>query len=453
MPFFSILIFALVINLCLIIIFLALRTRKTSHRIHGKDRESKIKHANRRLSANPKDVLALETLADSLYEGGEYKKAMHTYDILLSKNNSHAGIDLVKLNLRYGISAMQCNLYQEAYKSLMKAQSIKPDNIEVLEQLGKLEYRNKKYTKALSYLNAVMDVKPDALDCQRFAGLCYYHLKRHSKARIYFEQVLSVLPQDKEIRFFLARCYYEEKNFNRALKMFKILIDDPKGGANAAIFAGIIYAKRRDWEEAIIHYKLGLNHKNIRRDILTELKYQLAEAYHQTQNIQEGLLVLNEIYTINPHFKDVAERIVRFREVNSNKNLQKYLIASSEENIPLYQNLIHLLFPDCTIQIHDIKDPQNYYIDILCGVVTPKIQQRVFLRLMRTEGSAGDLFIREFYTQFQELHADKGIILSAGNFTPEAKDFVGSRLITLIERPQLIEMLKSIKEPSKSHVV
>ena len=82
------------------------RKKRTKSKSAVIDRETIIKDANKRLSANPKDPIALESLANLYYEEGEYKKAMRTYQLLIDQTGSSPDLNEGELNLRYGLSAM-----------------------------------------------------------------------------------------------------------------------------------------------------------------------------------------------------------------------------------------------------------------------------------------------------------------------------------------------------------
>jgi restriction endonuclease Mrr len=66
---------------------------------------------------------------------------------------------------------------------------------------------------------------------------------------------------------------------------------------------------------------------------------------------------------------------------------------------------------------------------------------------MRTEGQVGELFIRDLYAHSKELYAGRGFCITAGNFTEEAMRFVNARLIDLVDKQQLVKILKTI-DPS-----
>ncbi len=426
------------------------RDRKKRSRSSVMDREAIIKDANKRLASNPKDPIALESLANLYYEEGEYKKAMRTYQLLIDQTSSSPELNEGELNLRYGLSAMHIESWTEAYKGLMIARSKNPEGFEVNANLGRLEFMRKNYVKTVGFLKRALRVQPDHADSLKYLGQSLYRMKRYSEAIPYLRQAVAARPEDKESLYALARCQYEIPQLEMAQKIFRHLRTDPRWGPNAALYSGTIFAKKREWEEASMDYQIGLRHENVTGELQLELKYRLAEAFNQTQHIDRALAILNEIYEVASGYKDVSVQIKRYRELNSNKNLQIYLLAPNNEFIALCRKLTQIVFPRARIKVNDMNIRQSEYVDILTEVKTNKWEDIVLFRFMRAEGQVGELFVRDLYAHSKELHAGRGFCFTAGSFTSEAVRFVEARLIDLIDKPALMKHLKSIDSNSLS---
>ena len=424
------------------------RKKKARSTSSVRDREAIIREANRRLSSNPKDPVALESLADLYYNEGDYKKSMRTYQLLLDQAGGATDLDEGKLNLRYGLSAMQNESWAEAYKGLMIARSRNPEGFEVNANLGRLEFMRKNYEKCVGFLHRTLRAQPDHADSLKYLGQSLYRLKRYNEAIPYLKQAVAARPEDKESLYALARCQYEIPQYEMAQKIFRHLRSDPKWGPNASLYSGTIFAKKREWEEAATDYQIGLRHDGVSGELQLELKYRLAEAFNQTQRIDRALAILNEIYEASPSYKDVATQIKRYRELNSNKNLQTYLLSPTNEFIALCRKLTQVVFPKARIKVNDMTVEKTEYVDLLAEVKTNKWEDIILFRFMRTEGQVGELFVRDLYAHSKELHAGRGFCFTAGTFTTESAKFVEARLIDLVDKPALMKLLKSIDASS-----
>ncbi len=449
MSFLPVLIISLISLSAVTAVSIGLKSKSDKKKRHSgkspvKDRAQILKEANRRLASNPKDPQALESLADLYYEEGEYKKAMRTYQLLLDQAGSSSDLDQARLNLRYGLSAMQIEAWGEAYKGLMIARSRDPENFEVNANLGKLEFMRKNYEKCAGFLKKVLRSQSDHPESLKYLGESLYRLKRYSEAVPYLRQAVAARPEDKETLYALARCLYEIPQLEMAQKIFRHLRTDPKWGPNSALYSGTIFSKKREWEEAATDYQIGLRHENLTGELQLELKYRLAEAFNQTNRIDRALAILNEIYEAAPGYKDVATQIKRYRELNSNKNLQIYLLAPTNQFIALCRKITQVVFPKARIKITDMNVQKTEYVDLLTEVKTSKWEDIILFRFMRSEGQVGELFVRDLYAHSKELHAGRGFCFTAGNFTSESAKFVEARLIDLVDKPALMKYLKSI---------
>jgi restriction endonuclease Mrr len=65
-------------------------------------------------------------------------------------------------------------------------------------------------------------------------------------------------------------------------------------------------------------------------------------------------------------------------------------------------------------------------------------------RFIRTQGSVGELIVRDFGSHLKEVKAGKGICITVGNFSEEAKKYTEARLIDLIEKEKLQVILNTV---------
>jgi restriction endonuclease Mrr len=69
-------------------------------------------------------------------------------------------------------------------------------------------------------------------------------------------------------------------------------------------------------------------------------------------------------------------------------------------------------------------------------------------RFIRTQGAIGELILRDFHSHLKEVKAGKGVCITVGTFTEEAKRYTEARLIDLIEKDRLTVVLNSVDAKS-----
>ena len=418
--------------------------QKNKKKIRGKDRNAIIKEANRRLSQNPKDSDALLALAELYYAEEIYDKSYRTYEQLVDACATNKNLDEFDITLKFGLSAIRLKQYEEAYKSLVIARSMNQESFEVNYNLGYLEYKRTAYEKAVTLLNQARRTKPDHIPSMKYLGYSYFRIKQYKEAVNLLKKAIDFEPEDKEMLFTLGQTYHELGQNDHAVRIFEHLRGDPQLGPNAALFCGTINMKARKAQKATLDFEIGLRHKNIPRKTKIELKYRLAQAYLQQQEIHQALALLDQVQDEMPAYKDVPGLIKKFRELNANRNLQTYLISGTSDFVTLCRKIAISFFPQAKVKIVDVSVQKSEYADILAEVSTKKWEDIVLFRFVRTTGTVGELLLRDLYSRSKDLKAGRGFCLSAGDYSDGAKQFVEARLIDLIAKQDLLVKLKSI---------
>jgi tetratricopeptide (TPR) repeat protein len=411
-----------------------------------KDKSQILKEANRRLASNPKDVEALAALGSMAWDDRDWERAFKLYGTIYEAGSKNPKVDEFEVASRYGIAALNLKpaKMDEAYRALMAARGVKHDDFEVNYRLGVLEYRKKAYENALVLFKATTEAQPDHAAALRYLGSSFFKIKSYKEALIALRKALEIEPDVKESLFAAAECHYELGNLEQALKIFYHLRADPVFGPQASLFAGTVHLKQRLFERAAGDFELGLKHRNSKIETVVELKYRLAVAALNMQDIGKAVGLLDEIQAASPDYKDVPALLVKYKELNSSRNFHMYLLGSTGDFVTLCRKIALLFFPKAKVKIIDISVEGNDWADILAEIETAKWSDLILFRFIRAQGTMGEISLRDFHARIKDLKAGKGYCITAGSFSDEAKRFVEARLIDLIEKPELIRILNSI---------
>ncbi|MCX7655037.1 MAG: tetratricopeptide repeat protein [Treponemataceae bacterium] len=420
------------------------RTKETKKHKRNRSKEAVIRDATRRLSQNPKDPEALLALGDIYYQDQVWDKALKIYETLVELCATNPDLDEYEINCRYGMSALKLGLQDQAYKGLVIARSLQQNNFEVNYNLGYLEFSRKNYEKAVQLLQQARTQDPEHAPTLRYLGHALFKLRRYREALVFLRKAVDLVPEDKESLYAMGECYYELGQVEQAIKIFTHLRPDPTLGPTASLFAGTIHMNQHQYPKAIMDFEIGLKHENIKIEIQAELKYRLALAYLKQQEIGRALAILKDLQSTYQNYKDVPTLIAKYQELNSNKNLQIYLMAPTGDFVTLCRKVVLSFFPKARVKITNIAVNKNEWADILAEVDTPKWADVVMFRFIRNQGVVGELTVRDFHAHLKEVKAGKGYCLSAGTFSDEAKKFVEARLIDLYEKNQLSKILESV---------
>jgi tetratricopeptide (TPR) repeat protein len=434
-----------------VVLFIVIMGRKKDGGAGGgkqgsKRKDARVRDANKRLTINPLDPEALNTIGGVYYEEGAWDKAVKTYetlsDILLRE--PVPGVDKFEAFFRFGTSAIKLNLSDQAYRGFSAARTVKQDNFEVNYNLGALEFERKNYEKAIQLLQLARNQNPDNPAVLRCLGHSFFRLKKPKEAMSFIRKAIDLAPDDKESLYTLAECYYEANQIDQALKIFSHLRADPIMGPSACLISGNIHNEVRRADLAIQDYEMGLKHENIKPDTLAELRYYLAVSYIKINEISKALPLLHSLQSDNPSYKDVNVLIGKYQELNANKNLQIFLMASSADFVALCRKIVMTYFAKAKVKILNISVHKNEWADILAEVNTPKWSDVIMFRFIRTQGSIGELIVRDFHSHLKDVKAGKGVCMTVGVFSEEAKRYTEARLIDLIEKERLAVIMNTV---------
>jgi len=410
------------------------------------DHENAIKEANKRLAQNPNDPEAIYILGCAYFDEGNWDKAMRSLETLIEKMppNNTPGIDQFEIYRRYGIASHKLNMIEQAYKGFSLARTLKQNNFEVNFELGVLEFERKNYEKAVQLLQQARTQDQENSAVLRYLGHSLFRLKKPKEAMSFIRKAIDMAPEDKESLYTLGECYQEANQTEQALRIFNHLRADPVMGPNACLIAGTIHQDTRQYEAAIQDFEIGLKHQSIKADILVELRYRLATTYIKLNDIGKAIPLLKQIQSENSSYKDVNVLLGKYIELNANRNLQIFLMGSSADFVALCRKIVMTYFPKSKVKITNIAVTKSEWADILAEIDTAKWSDLIMFRFIRTQGSVGELIVRDFHSHLKEVKAGKGICISVGNFTEEAKRYIEARLIDLIEKDRLQAILNSV---------
>ncbi|MBQ8678285.1 MAG: tetratricopeptide repeat protein [Treponema sp.] len=435
---------ALVIIVAFGAIVVSFATRKKSGKKgKQKTRAQIIKESTRKLAQDPHNADALIALGDLYYNERAWDKAFPIYETQMGIAPAHREIDIFKASLRQGICAVKLEKIPESFKGLSAAVQINPNDFEVNYYLGVAFYKNNEFEKAVPRFKKAVVVKPEASGINSPLGLALYKAKHYKESLPYLKRALDENPENKEALFAMADGMNESGYGEKAIKVFMHLRPDPEFGAKACLAAGIFHLKMGQPDKAVQDFEIGLKHQNATPEIAIETRYRLANAHFAMKAIGKGIGYLQEIQAVNPQYKDVPQLLSRYSELNQNKNLQTYLMASSSDFVALCRRIVMKYYQRAVAKIIDISvKPEN--VEILMNIDFVRAEETHIFRFYRTTGAVADLYVREFHARVSEAKADKGVCITAGLFSEEGRKYAEGRPIDLVDKNGLVKILKKI---------
>ena len=441
-PILAAIVFAAVV-VSLVSVLRSAAARGVGARGKQKARRFIIRECSKKLAHDPRNVQALTTLGDLYYDERNWDKAFPLYNLLFDLIPTHVEIDAGKIAARQGISAFHIERFEDAERGLLAACKFEPDNFDANFYLGRLMYQKNEYEKAVLCLRKARSINPESTETDEPLGLSYFKSQHYRESIPFLRRVLDEDPTDKDALFAIATAMDKTGYGDKALKVFMHLRPDPQYGAQSCLSAGLIHEHANQYQLAEQDYEIGLKLENVPLDLVTMLRYRLANAHLAQKNIGKALTYFKEIQDTVPGYKDVPVLIQRYQELNTNANLQTYIMSPTADFVALCRRFVTSYYSDATVKIEDAAVTQEF-VEILCTVDTPRWEDSELFRFYRSTGAIGELYVREFHSKLRDIKCDKGFCITAGAFTEGAHKFSEGRPIDLIEKDRLVSMLKKL---------
>lgn len=409
-----------------------------------KNNAAAVKLYSKRLMHDPLNAEALEGLGEVYYAANMYDKACPLYQKLFALMKTNLSLDQKKIASRYGLCAYNCEKFDEARVAFQKIIVLDQMDFYANYYLGSMYYTDKDYDKAVNFLKRAVATDNTAANAVETLGYALFDAKRFRESLPYIRRAIDQKPQDKKLLYYFA-CGLEEASMDdKAIKVFLHLRSDPEFGPPSCLFCGKLHDKTGQFQLAIQDYEIALKSELIKPETKVEVLYNIAQDYIRAHNISKALGYLQQIMLINPQYKDTARLVATYGELNQNNNLQLYLMSAPSDFVELCKKIVTNFYKNCYVKVVAVE-VSSANVDVQCSVETTRWTSTEFFRFFRTASMVGQLLVVDCYNKVKDSKFDKGYCVSAGSFSEESKKFIDGRPIDLIDKAELIKVLKRIK--------
>lgn len=329
----------------------------------------------------------------------------------------------------------------EAYKELILVSQIEPERADVYLDLGKLSIERKVYRDAIMYIEKYIKINPTNALAYFLLGEAYFYLQIYEPAEINLMKALEIDNKLNKAHFYLGMIYSNKKSYDMALKEFEYPQQDKIARFYTAFEKGRIYQEKGIYESAINEFKkaleIGVQEKNEEYDI----KYAMAECYIKLGKIDDAIKYWEEIYRVNPQYRDVKDKLSMYKELKETDLFNKFLNATDEEFIKIGQAIVESMNFD--VIEHDLR--KDGILDIVAFDKNKKTGENYLIEIIRFESEVGELILREMNSKMQDLQIYRGICITTSSFTDAAVAYTKNRAIELIDKNELNKILSRIK--------
>lgn len=224
-----------------------------------------------------------------------------------------------------GTQSLMSNDFTEALKNLLQANKLRPNDSEILNNLGMAYYLKGEKDLALRTFDEALKNNKENSDAKVNIASVFYQEKNFQKAESLYKEVLRDLTYDKQARtyFNLGMIEMEHKrDFNKAEDYFKKSVKEDDNYCPSFYQLGMIQYSRRQFNSAL---------RNFKEASMGTCYNSAAPIYHQAltlielRNYDDARLKLDEVETRfnkTPYAAKARARIVELNGIDKNRTIE-----------------------------------------------------------------------------------------------------------------------------------
>jgi hypothetical protein len=168
------------------------------------------------------------------------------------------------------------------------------------------------------------------------------------------------------------------------------------------------------------------------------------EIHEEARDVKNVVRMMRLALELDPGDAGLKQRLAYYVELNRNDALRQFEMLPLPQLSEFCARLAQRISKADTIKSIDINKDGS--IDVLLSRTT-KTQNIIFLfRFMRARaGEIGEMPIRDLYSKMKSKSGEKAFFVSNVKYTEGAVNFALTRVVTLIDREQLLSHLENMK--------
>ena len=229
----------------------------------------------------------------NLYTHGKLQKALDDSKELLHEFPNSAILYYINGTVNVGLQ-----LFNEGMNSFKKALKIKPDYVEVYNNMGIAFKDQGDQEKAIKSFKQVIKINPNFYEAYNNMGIALKDQGDQEKAMKSFKQAIKIKPDFYEAHNNMGIVLKEQGDQEKAIKSFKKAIEIKPDFYEAYNNLGVVLKDQGYQEKAIDNYEHAVK---IKPDYV-EAYYNIGNAFKTLGKLEEAIAAYNKAVSIDPDY-------------------------------------------------------------------------------------------------------------------------------------------------------
>lgn len=401
------------------------------------------KLAKQILAKEPKNYLVHYYLGKAYLAENRAELALMEYKTV--SENAVFGDDIAEVPFRKNLAALylQCNQDENALREFLLLTKLEPENADAYYSAGKIYEKQNRTDTALTLFRKTVALDKRRAEAHASLALLLANAKQFAEAKKEIDLALSQSPEAYSNYYYLGKILKENKDYAGAVKAFEKAQRSAEYRERSLIERGIslMLAGRPDSALIDLSRAVELDKAGIKQETL-HARYCMAACFEVLRQIDNAIAQWEIIYKKNHAFRDVAAKLAKYKDIQTNDALKDYLTCGNEDFTAMCAKLTQNALSFAVQR----SDAAKWGCQIIAterdGDWMSVRKQLYLLRFYRFSDPLEDSVVRQALDDLKGTNCSRAYIFSSSDFSRSARTFAEGRPVELIGKEQLEQALK-----------
>ncbi|WP_433279554.1 tetratricopeptide repeat protein [Treponema sp. SP13] len=359
--------------------------------------------------------------------------------------NAVFGDDIAEVPFRKNLAALylQCNQDENALREFLLLTKLEPENADAYYSAGKIYEKQNRTDTALTLFRKTVALNKRHAEAHASLALLLANAKQFAEAKKEIDLALSLNPEAYSNYYYLGKILKENKDYAGAVKAFEKAQRSAEYRERSLIERGIslMLAGRPDSALIDLSRAVELDKAGIKQETL-HARYCMAACFEVLRQIDNAIAQWEIIYKKNHAFRDVAAKLAKYKDIQTNDALKDYLTCGNEDFTAMCAKLTQNALSFAVQR----SDAAKWGCQIIAterdGDWMSVRKQLYLLRFYRFSDPLEDSVVRQALDDLKGTNCSRAYIFSSSDFSRSARTFAEGRPVELIGKEQLEQALK-----------
>lgn len=405
--------------------------------------QNATKIAKQIISKDSKNYLAHYYLGKTYVADNKPDFALIEYKLVNENMLFGSSLNEIQFRKEYCDLLLKQSQEEEALKNYYLLTKLEPHNAENFYMVGHIYSENNRLDQALVFLQKAANLDQKHSKAHSELGLLYYRSKSFNDAKREISLAIKCNPDDYSPYYYLGKIQKESKDIASAIKSFEKAQRSPDVKLKSIIEHGTCYMMANRFDNAALDFQraIELDKTNTSNEILYA-RYFLAGCYEKSRKIDKAIEQWEILYKRNKNFRDVAQKLSEYKDLETNDSLKDYLTSSNEEFIiicrKVAEKVLKVQVTSCIskkwgVQIIGVDKKDDSWMNVR--------KQMTCYRFYRDPTPVEEKAAIEILDDLKNHGCQKATIYSSSGFAVNTKRFAEGRPLELLDKPALEKIL------------